>query len=248
MKKTISTEEENSDDKKPPETTDDNAAPKASDDAVTNPEVKTGADDQNKAPQEEVDLVPKDASSDLVKKKALVFLGGTCNNSQWRETLIQGLEIAFFNPVVENWTEASKKQEDEIKDAADYHLYTITPLHKGYFSFVEAAISAIRSPSRCVLCVLKEDNGISWPEDQLHSLNAVVNELKEEGIHIFESLDDTRNYLNQQKPVADAATTPPDASPNAAPATTDKDGKPAVAEPPTEPPAVSDTNPPGDNT
>ena len=30
-----------------------------------------------------------------------VFLGGTCNNSTWRDELIPQLKIDYFNPVVE---------------------------------------------------------------------------------------------------------------------------------------------------
>lgn len=36
-----------------------------------------------------------------------VFLGGTCNESKWREELISKLDlnsIEYFNPVVEDWT------------------------------------------------------------------------------------------------------------------------------------------------
>jgi len=31
-----------------------------------------------------------------------IFLGGTCNNSTWREQLIPMLQINYFNPVVDN--------------------------------------------------------------------------------------------------------------------------------------------------
>ena len=37
-----------------------------------------------------------------------VFLGGTCNESTWRDEIIPLLEeagIDYFNPVVEDWTE-----------------------------------------------------------------------------------------------------------------------------------------------
>lgn len=32
-----------------------------------------------------------------------VFLGGTCNESTWREKLIPMLKIDYFNPVVKDW-------------------------------------------------------------------------------------------------------------------------------------------------
>ena len=36
--------------------------------------------------------------------KNKVFLGGTCNNSTWREELIPQLKIDYYNPVVKDWT------------------------------------------------------------------------------------------------------------------------------------------------
>ncbi len=33
-----------------------------------------------------------------------VFLGGTCNESTWRDRLIKLLKINYFNPVVKDWT------------------------------------------------------------------------------------------------------------------------------------------------
>ena len=49
----------------------------------------------------------------MIKKK--VFLGGTCNESQWRTALIPMLHIDFFNPVVDDWT--PECQTEEIKQA-----------------------------------------------------------------------------------------------------------------------------------
>lgn len=40
-----------------------------------------------------------------------VFLGGTCNNSTWRGSLITLLDIDHFYPVVDNWTEECKAIE-----------------------------------------------------------------------------------------------------------------------------------------
>ncbi len=36
--------------------------------------------------------------------KNKVFLGGTCNESTWRDRVIKDLKIDYFNPVVEDWT------------------------------------------------------------------------------------------------------------------------------------------------
>ena len=73
-----------------------------------------------------------------------VFLGGTCNNSTWRDKLIpylKTLKIAYFNPIVETWTEADKLNEVIEKEQCEVHLYCITKEQKGYFSIFEIAHS-----------------------------------------------------------------------------------------------------------
>ena len=43
-----------------------------------------------------------------------VFLGGTCNESTWRNELIPLLEnagVEYFNPVVDNWTPECQEEE-----------------------------------------------------------------------------------------------------------------------------------------
>ena len=42
-----------------------------------------------------------------------VFLGGTCNDSKWRDKLIELLKpsVPYFNPVVDEWGE-----EDRLKE------------------------------------------------------------------------------------------------------------------------------------
>ena len=49
-----------------------------------------------------------------------VFLGGTCNNSTWRDKLIPSLSINYFNPVVENWTPECQAEEIKQRAECDY--------------------------------------------------------------------------------------------------------------------------------
>ena len=56
-------------------------------------------------------------------KKAKVFLGGTCNNSTWRNRLIDNLKIDYFNPVVEDWTpECQAEEERQKNDECNIHM------------------------------------------------------------------------------------------------------------------------------
>lgn len=71
-----------------------------------------------------------------------VFLGGTCNGSEWRNELIpylEELEVDYFNPVVEDWTEECIKEEEYQKnEVCDIHLYVITKEQNGPYSMCEA--------------------------------------------------------------------------------------------------------------
>jgi len=76
---------------------------------------------------------------DIINK---VFLGGTCNESTWRATLKPLLQVDFFDPVVEDWTEKCQKIEMEEKEhKCNIHLYVITSLMTGIFSIAEAVDS-----------------------------------------------------------------------------------------------------------
>ena len=73
-----------------------------------------------------------------------VFLGGTCNESTWRNELIPLLEkvgVEYFNPVVDNWTLECQEEEYHQKEICDIHLYLITKKMKGVFSIAEAVAS-----------------------------------------------------------------------------------------------------------
>lgn len=89
----------------------------------------------------------------------LVFLGGTCNGSLWRDDAIKILEPlgwTCFNPVVPNWTEKAQAKEEAIKFRADAQLFLITPRMTGFFSFMEALDAAHRGV-RVMLLVSKTD-------------------------------------------------------------------------------------------
>ena len=69
-----------------------------------------------------------------------VFLGGTCNDSTWRDNLIPLLKIDYFNP--EDWTEECQAiQMYEKENKCNIHLYVITKEMKGVFSIAEAVDS-----------------------------------------------------------------------------------------------------------
>jgi len=126
-----------------------------------------------------------------------VFLGGTCNESKWREELISLLKIDYFNPVVEDWTEECQQEEILQRDHCNYCLYVITPKMTGVYSIAEAVDDSNKRPEKVLFCVLSTDIGTeSFTAAQLKSLNQVSIMIRLNGGRVFESLSDVAEFVN----------------------------------------------------
>lgn len=126
-----------------------------------------------------------------------VFLGGTCNGSNWREDVTPHLKIDYFNPIVPTWDK--KAQLNEIKEIneSDFLLFVITPLLTGVYSIAEVVDASNKKPEKTILCVLDEDNGKKWTESQKKSLTAVEKLVHSNGAHVFKSLEEIISFLNK---------------------------------------------------
>ncbi len=101
-----------------------------------------------------------------------VFLGGTCNNSKWRDELIPLLDIDYFNPVVNDWTsECQQIEMDEKENKCNIHLYVITSEMTGVFSIAEVIDSAHNEKVTTIFYVIRS----GFTKGQLRSLDAVAN-------------------------------------------------------------------------
>lgn len=129
--------------------------------------------------------------------KTKVFLGGTCNNSTWRDKLIPLLKIDYFNPVVDDWTPECQDEEIRQRELCDYCLYTITPKMTGVYSIAEVVDDSNKRPEKTILCVLDEDNESSFSETQIKSLKQVKEMVKNNGANVFDSLEDIASFLNK---------------------------------------------------
>jgi hypothetical protein len=125
-----------------------------------------------------------------------VFLGGTCNNSTWRDELIEKLEIEYFNPVVDDWTEACMLEEIEQREKCSECLYVITPKMTGVFAIAEAIEDSITRPEKTILCVLEKDGDQEFDIHQLKSLKQVCGIAKKYHSSVFNSLQDVADFLN----------------------------------------------------
>ena len=137
-----------------------------------------------------------------------VFLGGTCNESKWRDALIPMLNIDYFDPVVDDWTEECYQEELKQREKCDYCLYVITPRMTGVYSIAEVIDDSNKRPNKTIFCFLKHDlsdykmkNGErnyiqSFDKGQIKSLDKVGIMVKNNGGKYFKSLEEIAEYLN----------------------------------------------------
>lgn len=126
-----------------------------------------------------------------------VFLGGTCNESTWREKLIKLLNIDYFNPVVDDWTLEAAEEEIRQREICDYCLYVITPRMTGVYSVAEVVDDSNKRPDQTILCILEEDGKYEFNKPALKSLNAVKRMVSRNGAKVFNNLYDVADYLNK---------------------------------------------------
>jgi len=117
-----------------------------------------------------------------------LFLGGTVNNSSWRNDIIPLLEhenLNYFNPVVEDWNESCIEKEDLVKNAENtVELYVITSDMKGVYSIAEMVDSSNKKPSKTIVYIDKSN----FDEAMLKSLEATLKIVKENKAMIATSL------------------------------------------------------------
>jgi len=120
-----------------------------------------------------------------------VFLGGTCNNSKWRNIMMIYLHnesIDYFNPVVDDWDDTAKQSELNERENCDICLYAITPLMTGVYSIAEVVDDSNKRPDKTVLVILQEDNGSVFTKAQVRSLKSVAAMVKRNGGRVYYDL------------------------------------------------------------
>lgn len=121
-----------------------------------------------------------------------VFLGGTCNNSTWREELKPLLKIKYFDPVVKDWTPECMEEETRQRRTCDYVLYVITSLMTGVYSIAEVVDDSNKRPNRTLFCVLTD----GFDKHQIKSLEQVSKMIMYNGSRCFSTLTEVANFLN----------------------------------------------------
>lgn len=122
---------------------------------------------------------------------ARVFLGGTCNESTWREQMMMYLDkvgLEYFNPIVDDWDDKAQANELKERKECDFCLYTITPKMSGVYSIAEVVDDSNKRSKKTVLVLLRNDGDSKFTESQWKSLNAVAKMVTDNGGNVFKNL------------------------------------------------------------
>ncbi len=125
-----------------------------------------------------------------------VFLGGTCNESMWRDELIELLKIEYFNPVVDDWTPECMAEEIRQREICDFVLYVITPKMTGVYSIAEAVDDSNKRPDKTLFCFYLADEDSVFSEGQIKSLETVSKMIVGNGGFYFGSIVEVAKFLN----------------------------------------------------
>jgi len=125
-----------------------------------------------------------------------VFLGGTCNGSGWRDGLIKMLKIDYFQPQGDDWTPEMIQEEMKQREICDFCLYVITPKMTGFYSVAEVVDDSNKHPSKTIFSFLKEDEGETFSDHQIKSLEQTGKMVQENGAKFFSKFEEIAEYLN----------------------------------------------------
>ena len=128
-----------------------------------------------------------------------VFLGGTCAGWKWRDELQPLLKCGYYNPIVKNWSEKDRLREVHERETSDYVLYGITNGIKGVYSIAEVVDDSNKRPEKTLFLNLYKEDDRTYTKQMNHSLKAVENLLKSNGVKVFNSIEDVANFLNSNK-------------------------------------------------
>lgn len=129
-----------------------------------------------------------------------LFLGGTCNNSTWRDVVIShikeyNLSLTYFNPVVADWTPECQAEEIRQRETCDICLYVITQKMTGVFAIAEVVEDSNKRPDKTIFCYLPTDDGTEFTPHQIKSLDMTGKLVSANGVPVFNNMTDLLQHL-----------------------------------------------------
>jgi len=94
----------------------------------------------------------------------------------------------------------AEMMEEEMKQRAesDFCLYVLTPKMEGFFSVAEVVDDSNKRPAKTVFCFINKDEGKTFSDVQVRSLEQVKKMVKRNGATCFDTLNEVIDFLNHQ--------------------------------------------------
>ena len=131
-----------------------------------------------------------------------IFLGGTCNESTWRERMIHFLKkvgLEWFDPTVGDWDEKAQANELRERKKCDFCLYVITPKMTGTYSIAELIDDCHKRPHRTVFVPLRQDDGFRFNDTEWRSLINVKKMVERIGGHTETELSNAAQWMGSRR-------------------------------------------------
>jgi hypothetical protein len=125
-----------------------------------------------------------------------VFLGPVYNGSMWRFDFIKLLKIDYFDPT-NQWVMKKTEEIKAGKEECNFYMYVITPkMFSSLQNIAQVVDDSNKFPWRTILIIQDEDGGFTFTKEMLIALEQIVEIVRENGAHVFESLEDAATFLN----------------------------------------------------
>ncbi len=128
-----------------------------------------------------------------------VFLGGTVNGSKWRTRVKEQLNIDFFDPVVEDWTDAAYERELAERRFCDYVLYVLTPKMTGFYAVAEVTDDSYQRPDKTIYCYLPTDGEDEFSPEQIEEFENLSKIVTANGAVALKSIQEIIDFLNSSE-------------------------------------------------
>lgn len=134
-----------------------------------------------------------------------IYLGGTCNKSIWRSTLIslfdksKGSFFFLFNSAGSDCDEGESPEEELLeRQKCDICLYTITPKMTSVYPIAEVLDDSYRrAQNKTILILLRDDENKHFDDDKWKSLKAVAKMVRSNGGLVFFKLKTAADFVIQ---------------------------------------------------
>ena len=121
----------------------------------------------------------------------VLFLGGSCGDTTWRNKLIPKLEsvgVKYFNPVVEDWNEEAQKAEENAIMKSDALLFLLSPRTSMIYSLFEIG-QYTNTDRKVIFTYLDEDQDKAFTTHEIKALRKIKSDLKHyKNVLVLESI------------------------------------------------------------